>query len=224
MNVPLVTFGSHLRHRTAGGLALCLLLGLLIPLAGCRSAEFKQADAAEVHLLVSALGLKEGDVVADVGAGWGEWAEALAQHVGPTGRVYATELDDEQLHGIRRRFVAAGIRNGEVLRGTDRETGLPAGCCDVVLLRRVYHHFVDPTAMNLSLRRALRPGGLLAVVDYSTYDGASVAGVPENRESHSVRPDIVVRETAEFGFEEVEVITPWNGRDDVYCLLLRRTE
>jgi len=47
------------------------------------------------------------------------------------------------------------------------ETGLPAGCCDAILLRGVYHHLTEPTAALVSLRRALRPGGRLLVIDFA---------------------------------------------------------
>ncbi|MEM7050708.1 MAG: methyltransferase domain-containing protein [Acidobacteriota bacterium] len=191
-------------------------------LAGCHSLEPRQADPAEVRELTVVMDLTAGKTFADVGAGRGEWALALAEAVAPGGTVLATEVDQERLDEIRQRFAAAGLRRARAVLGDDTSTGLDAGCCDALLLRRVYHHFVAPRAMNRSLFEALKPGGLLAVVDYSTYDGSPIEGVPADRESHSVRPDIVEKEALAAGFEVVAHHSPWNGRDDMYCLILRR--
>ena len=104
-------------------------------------------------------------VVADVGAGDGDWSFRLAERVGETGHVYATEVDEDELKKIRRRIRKADNDNITAVEGDQERTGLEADCCDAILLRLVYHHFSDPARMRTDLRRALRPGGLLAIID-----------------------------------------------------------
>jgi len=179
------------------------------------------AFPAEGDRLIEALALEPGQSVADVGAGDGEWSGRLAERVGPRGRVFATEVDEGEIAKIEARVRRAGLDNVTVLRGSQEDTGLPAACCDAVLLRMVYHHFPRPAAMRASLRRALRPGGRLVVVDTEPHRGWSpVAGVPD-RGGHGIREEDLRAELTGDGFEVVARHDRWDGRDDRYCLVLR---
>jgi SAM-dependent methyltransferase len=110
------------------------------------------------------LQLKSGSIVADVGAGSGSWTILLADNVGPTGHVFATDVRPEFVSGIRQ--ATAKLPNVTVVLGTQDSTELPPQCCDAVLLRMVYHAFRNPKAMRGSLARALRPGGRVLVIDF----------------------------------------------------------
>ncbi len=117
--------------------------------------------------VLDALAIKPTDVVADVGAGTGYFALRLAKHAM---HVFATDLQPEmraQL-GIR----ADGVKNLEVRSATATDSGLPAGCCDLVLMVDVYHELADPAAVMATVRRALRPGGRLVLVEYRGEDPA----------------------------------------------------
>jgi len=125
-------------------LAVVSLATLPLLLAG-------NARASEADRILEALALRPGDRVADVGAGSGEWTERLARAVGPGGHVWATEVEAGKLERIGARMRRASIDNVTTLLGDQRDTGLPEGCCDAVLLRLVYHHFQDPAPMRASL-------------------------------------------------------------------------
>jgi precorrin-6B methylase 2 len=88
--------------------------------------------------------LETGKAVADVGAGKGELTFALASEVGPKGRVFSTEIDPERLRRLRQAVLAAQLDNVTVVEARSTETGLPANCCDAIVLRRVYHHLTEP--------------------------------------------------------------------------------
>jgi SAM-dependent methyltransferase len=98
-----------------------------------------------------------------------------------------------------------------------RDAGLPASCCDAIVLRRVYHHLTDPAAINVSLWRALRPGGLLAVIDIPPpfFSGRGGLGVPAQN---------VVDEVTASGFELRQLHSDWPGRGPLasYCALFRK--
>src|SRR5499426_1543636 len=196
---------SRARARPAAIVLLLLLLG------GCsdwRGPGFR-ATGPELPRLRHVLALRPDIAVADVGAGKGELTVALAAEVGPGGRVYSTEIDAESLEQIRAAVAAARLGNVTLVRAQARDTGLPAGCCDAIVLRRVYHHLTDPAATNASLLRALRPGGLLAVIDFppplSRLWPWPPEGVPRNRGGHGVSAALVTEEVVASGFELVQV-------------------
>ena len=147
------------------GVAVALVLSVC---AGCGSwSGFGfRADGREMPRLRQVLTLETGTTVADVGAGKGELTFALAREVGPNGRVFSTEIDPGRLRRLREVVVAAKLENVTVLEAYGSETGLPPSCCDAIVLRRVYHHLTDPSGIAASLLRSLRPGGVLAVIDF----------------------------------------------------------
>jgi ubiquinone/menaquinone biosynthesis C-methylase UbiE len=174
------------------------------------------------------LALKPGMSVADVGAGGGELTVALAADVGSSGRVFSTDIDTEALEQIRARVEAAAIRNVTVVQAHARDTGLPADCCDAVVLRRVYHHLSDPLATNGDLLRALHPGGVLVIIDFpptlSWLWPWPPSGVPQNRGGHGVARQLVIEEATASGFELVHIIEDWPGRGPLatYCVVFRK--
>ena len=140
--------------------------------------------ADEVERLAAWLEVKPGTRVADVGAGDGTFAVALARRVGPSGHVYATELDDERLADIRQAATAARLSNVTVIEGAVSSTNLPEACCDALFSRVVYHHLTDPAAINADIFRALRPGGRLVIIDFEPGGIMNWIGRPETAERH----------------------------------------
>jgi SAM-dependent methyltransferase len=169
------------------------------------------ADGPEMPRLREVLALKPGMAVADVGAGKGGLTRALAAEVGANGRVFATEVDPERLKKLPR------LDNVVVVQSTARDTGLAPGCCDAIVLRRVYHHLSDPAAVNASLLRALRPGGTLAIIDMPApfFSPRGALGVPAQD---------VIAEVKAGGFELARLIEDWPGRGPLasYCAVFRR--
>jgi ubiquinone/menaquinone biosynthesis C-methylase UbiE len=197
--------------------ALIVLLGAAC--AGCGNwAGFGfRADGVEMQRVREVLALEAGKAVADVGAGKGQLTLALAREVSSNGRVYSTEIDAERLQAIRAAVAQAGLANVTFVEARGDATGLPRECCDAIVLRRVYHHIADPKSINASLLQALRPGGVLAVIDFPPpfFAGRGSLGVPAQA---------VVAEAAASGFELVKVMEDWPGRGPLgsYCALFRK--
>jgi ubiquinone/menaquinone biosynthesis C-methylase UbiE len=201
--------------RRIACLSAAVLLAGVVPALG-RSSERAR--------LVEALDLREGMHVADVGAGDGEWSERLAQEVGVAGHVYATEIEADDVAEIEERARRAGLDNITVILGTETDARLPDGCCEAILLRMVYHHFTNPAPMRASLRRALRPGARLAVIDLRPRPGwRDLPGVPD-RGGHGIRMKDLVREMTSDGFEVVARYDDWTGSGDRYCVVFRRAD
>ena len=143
--------------------------------------------------LLTALDLKPGMVVADVGAGSGYHAFRMARLVGDTGRVLAVDVQPEMLRLIEGRAKKERVANVVAVRGEEADPKLPAGGVDLVLMVDVYHEFRRPYEMGQKLVAALKPGGRLAFVEYRAEDPA----VPI-KAVHKMTERQVIKEMAEF--------------------------
>ena len=112
------------------------------------------------------LGVRAGDVVADVGAGPGYFSLRLARAVGRRGHVYAVDPEPAILDVLRARVTTARIGNVTPVLGSAGDPLLPSGLCALVLLTNTYHHFADGPAFLRRVTRALRPGGRLVNIDF----------------------------------------------------------
>jgi SAM-dependent methyltransferase len=201
--------------RVVLGITTVLALVFLIVGSGLstwRGSGFR-ANGPELPRLRRVLALEPGMSVADVGAGNGELTVALAKEIGSSGHVYSNDIDPESLERVRAAVAVAGLTNVTLVQSEVADTRLPANCCDAIVLRRVYHHLSDAPAINASLLRALRPGGVLAVIDFPPV----LSGLwPLN---HGVDAGRVTEEVVASGFQFVQVVEDWPGRGPLgsYC-------
>lgn len=168
---------------------------------------------AEVNRLISVLGLRPGKTVADIGAGSGRMAVRMAQRLGPSSRVYATEIGAAKLQDIRDAATAAGVANITVLEAGEHATRLPDACCDAIYMRHVYHHLTDARAINSSLSAALQPGGRLAVIDFLSPRWMFFL-------HHGIPADVAVGQITGAGFVLEGRIEAWSPIG--YCLVFRK--
>lgn len=187
-------------------------------------AELKQAEQ-DVPKLLPVLELEPGMAVADVGAGAGAMTLVMAKALGPSGRVYATDVNALQIDAIRDQAKARHLDNVVAIAGTQTSTNLPDACCDAIFVRDAYHHFTDPAAMNRSFLAALKGGGRLAIIDFEPAPGSGPPpNVPANRTGHGVAPTIVQAELRAASFEIVRTIAQWppGDKSNEYFLVLAR--
>jgi ubiquinone/menaquinone biosynthesis C-methylase UbiE len=204
--------------RKRAQLVLVALLGLVFALA--------PVSPEEIARLGKLMEWKAGQTIADVGAGAGEIGFAAANVVGERGRVYLTELDQKKRKDLEEEVRARGLKNVVVLQAAEKQTNLPEGCCDGIVLRRVYHHLTAPKEMDASLWRSLKPGGELAVIDFPPRKGLSesdpVEGVPANRGGHGIPDKILVDELKAAGFRVEKLVKDWP--EESYCVIARKVK
>ncbi len=119
---------------------------------------------------IDALALKKGDTVADIGAGSGYMTARLSRRVGPTGRVYAEDIQPQMIALLEKRLAREKITNVTPVLGLLADPKLPASTIDLELLVDVYHEFSQPQLMLRGLRSALKSGGRLVLVEYRKED------------------------------------------------------
>jgi ubiquinone/menaquinone biosynthesis C-methylase UbiE len=117
--------------------------------------------------VVEVLALRPGDRVADLGAGGGYFTFRLADAVGPTGRVFAVDVDPGMTQHLAGRARELGLANVETVLAAEDDPRLPDGAVDLVFTCNTYHHLADRTAYFERLKRDLAPGGRVAVIEYS---------------------------------------------------------
>jgi SAM-dependent methyltransferase len=154
--------------------------------------------------------------VAEIGAGHGQLTLAAAKRVG---KIYSTELEDKLLTNLQQ--LAETDKNIVPVKAAETETNLPPACCDSVFMRLVYHHLTKPAEMDASLFRAVKPGGLLAIIDEEPRSGTRPpAGVPENRVGHGMPQKLLIQELTSVGFQVVKTVDDWPNKS--YCAVFRR--
>lgn len=151
--------------------------------------------------VVGRLRLRPGDVVADIGAGSGLFEGRLAAAVGPTGVVYAEDVDPKLVGHIAGRAAAMHVTNVRTVLGTFTDPKLPVRTVDLAFVYDVLHHIEDRPGYVKTLAAYLKPSGRIAVVEFHPEKG-SHANQPELQVTR-VQGDAVM---AAAGFRPAEVI------------------
>ena len=120
-------------------------------------------------LVIKALELKEGDVVADIGCGTGYFSWRMAKAVGEKGIVYGVEIQKEMLELLAQQMKKRGITNVKGVLGGTADPRLPA-LVDLVIMVDVYHEFDQPFEMMQAVCKQLKPGGRVVFVEYRGED------------------------------------------------------
>ncbi len=159
-------------------------------------------DIEKPGIVLRAMNLKDGDVVADLGAGTGFYTRRLARAVAPTGRAWANDIQPEMLDRLKELAAKEGIANIVTVVGTETDPKLPKGTFDWILLVDVYHEFQQPEPMLAKIREALKPNGRVALVEYRAEDDSAAHISP----AHKMSAEQVLAEWLPAGFLHVETI------------------
>jgi ubiquinone/menaquinone biosynthesis C-methylase UbiE len=152
--------------------------------------------------VIRIMNLKDGDVIADVGAGTGFYARRMARAVAPTGKVYANEIQPEMLEKLEGLAAAEGITNIVSVLGTETDPKLPAGQMDWVLIVDTYHEFQNPEAMLASIKKSLKPNGRIALIE-KRLEGETAR---HQSRRHRMSVEQVLAEWEPAGFTLIETI------------------
>ena len=157
-------------------------------------------------LALRLLRIRKGATVADIGAGSGYMTIRLARIVGPTGKVYASDIQAGMLALIQQNVARAKLDNVAPVLGAIDDPKLPADSIDLAIMVDVYHEFSEPQKMLQRIREALRPDGRLVLLEYRAEDPA----VPILAD-HKMTKALVKQEVEHEGFRQSRVYDdlPW---------------
>jgi predicted methyltransferase len=139
-------------------------------------------------LIMDALNIADGSIVADLGAGGGWFTARLAQRVGPKGLVYAEDIQPLMIEAIKRRVQRENLMNVRTVLGTTKDSRLPHGL-DAVVINIAYNEMEDPVALLKDAAESLKPQGRIGVVDYT-----AGAGGPGPDPDQRVSPETVIKD------------------------------
>lgn len=180
-------------------LLVTILCGLALPL-GAQNESAARDAWQRPNEVMDALGIKAGSVVADVGAGGGYFTFHFAERVGPTGKVYAEDVREKEMEDIRARAGKGNLAQIETIVGTTSDPKLPVGTLDAILVCNAYHEMHDYNAMLQGMFKALKPGGMIGIIDAPAEPG-------QPRESyyqpHHIPKELVRGDLTRNGFQFV---------------------
>jgi ubiquinone/menaquinone biosynthesis C-methylase UbiE len=146
--------------------------------------------------IMDALSISDGSVVADLGAGGGWFTVRLSRRVGPNGRVYAEDIQSQMIHAVERRIKREGLSNVITRLGSPVDPKLDTEPMDAVLIVDAYPEIEQPVALLRNVAKALKPKGLVGIVNFKK-DGGGPGPPMEER----VDPEKVIADARAAGLE-----------------------
>lgn len=148
--------------------------------------------------VIEALRLKQGDVIADIGAGSGYFTLRLAHHVGPTGHVYGVDISPDMIRHLNKRISDARLLNVSTILAMPDDPLLPRPV-DRFLVVDVWHHIENQPAYLALMKKMLKPGGQVVMIDFHKKD--LPVGPPLDMK---IAREDLLRQMQEHGFKPVE--------------------
>jgi len=175
-------------------------LAALVILAGCTTLKkcayegFGRDGWQQPEKVVQSLAIKPGDRIADLGSGGGYFTFRLSRAVGPTGKVYAVDVDKDMLEDLAERAKKDGYGNIEKILAKYDDPSLPESGVDLIFTSNVYHHIEARAKYFAEAAKYLRPGGRVAVVDFDgRHWSATFVG-------HTTPVELIKKEMDEAGY------------------------
>jgi ubiquinone/menaquinone biosynthesis C-methylase UbiE len=162
--------GSQISLRRRRHLEICL--GALLFVSGCTTLKqcayegLSRDDWQQPQRVIQSLQIRPGAAIADLGAGSGYFTFRLAGATGPAGRVYAVDVDHDMTALIEAKAKERSVRNIETILALPEDSKLPQGSIDLIFSSNTYHHLEDRVRYFAALRKALRSGGRVAIIEF----------------------------------------------------------
>jgi arsenite methyltransferase len=149
--------------------------------------------------ILEQLHIREGQAIADIGSGGGYFALAFAALAGKTGRVYAVDVRKKYLDFIKRRAEQAGFGNIVYVLAAEGRIDLPGAGLDLVFVRNVFHHLPEPGNFFAKIKRSLKPGGEVAIIEHKKkgFGFVSLFG-------HHTSQETIVRDMEKAGYSKTK--------------------
>lgn len=149
----------------------------------------KRAENLQIDRVMDILKISPGKSVADIGAGSGWFTVRAAKRAGANGKVFAVEINPEYIKHIDERAKKENLPNITTILGTEDDPKIPANSVDAVLILKTYHEIGEPIKVLENLRKSLKPGALVGVIDRNG-----------SGDDHGIKSEVVIDEMKRAGF------------------------
>lgn len=140
------------------------------------SREVRLNERQPPEQVLKAIGIKPGMVIGEVGAGRGRYTVQIASRIGPSGMVYANDIEESYLKQLEKRCADQGVTNVKIVVGGLTDTKLPPEALDLVIMVNVVHCLAEPVPLLRSIKKSLKPGAVIAIVEGSLEKLPEAAG------------------------------------------------
>ncbi len=189
-----------MQQRPSRRILRTTLIVLLITCAGCTDVKrwayegFDRDEWQHPEEVIQALTIKPEEQIADLGSGSGYFTFRLADAVGPSGQVYAVDIDADMNAHLAKRLQEKGYKNIQVMLAKPHDPGLPENGVDLIFSANTYHHLENRPSYFANARKYLRPNGRLAIIDFNG------EGLLQQLSGHYTPSDVIQRELQEAGY------------------------
>jgi predicted methyltransferase len=189
-----------MQQRPSRRILRTTLIVLLITCAGCTDVKrwayegFDRDEWQHPEEVIQALTIKPEEQIADLGSGSGYFTFRLADAVGPSGQVYAVDIDADMNAHLAKRLQEKGYKNIQVMLAKPHDPGLPENGVDLIFSTNTYHHLENRPSYFANARKYLRPNGRLAIIDFNG------EGLLQQLSGHYTPSDVIQRELQEAGY------------------------
>ncbi len=168
-------------------------------LTGVWALSLNKRAKKDSEIILNALQIVPGNVIADIGSGGGYFTFEFAQITGSGGKVFAVDTNKTLLEGIKKKAHKKHLSNIEIVIGQEDGCPLPEESCDLIFMRNSFHHIEDPVIYFQKLKKSVKPGGRIAIIDWEgkvhSYVGFAGHTTPETE---------ILNVFNEIGFEHLE--------------------
>lgn len=154
------------------------------------------------------IGVEKGMIIGEAGAGDGYFTFHLAKRVGPDGRIYANDIDENALDDLEDGAGTLNLKNITTIHASENDPEFPVDTLDMVVMMRAYHHFENPDLWMENVQKSMKPGALLVIIDVATSRYEPWGG-------HFMSREEIISEMSDTNFELMRVET-FLSRDNIY--------
>lgn len=218
-HLPFLKQRNPMRRDLRRGIHLSFILAVAFSSSagsttgGANAREAAQYEHQPPEQVMDSIGIEPGMVIAEVGAGRGRYVVPVARRVGPEGKVYANDIDEDRLEDLESRCERDSIPNVTTILGEIEDPLLPARTMDLVYMINTYHHLERPVELMENIVPCLKPGGRLAIIEHDPIKVPSMG-------SHATAKEIVIDQAEKAGFKLERMLT-FLSRDNIYIFSYR---
>ncbi len=190
-----------------------ILAGIILFLSGlCFSQRVSREQWQQPEKIMDAIPIRPGMVIGEVGSGCGFFTRYLAKRVGPDGKVFANDINQAMLDGLKKAMSAQNLKNVDYVLGLEKDPRFPKGELDMVLLVEMIYLLSDPVSILKNIKPSLKLGAPVVIVEVDPTKGNSLAPGKKlyNREA-------ILQIIDEAGYR-IDRLETWPQRDNIYII------